>query len=239
MAQYECPFCTHSRTTKFEDTNFFRCRECGLFINKPMTELEVKNTNKNFLLSACHNSKTRESRINEAKNFQLKLLEEYGNVGKVYDVGAAGGFFLYAARENGWEIGGNEISIAAIKWAKSNFNIDLDYGFFEEITLSEDYYDAVVLWNTLEHTHNPKTTLEKCYSILKKEGLLFIKVPNKKTAKELKTQYETVHLFEFTDECLCKHLDSIGFKKMWLEPNDVNPKSGVVAAIYLYKKVIF
>jgi SAM-dependent methyltransferase len=236
MGNRACPFCKDSKTEQFGNTKFFRCDGCGLFINIPMDEEQIKETNKNFLLSACKVEKNRIARIKEAHEVQCEAIERHVNVGAVYDVGAASGFFLKAARDRGWEIGGNEVSEKGIEWAKENYNMDLDYGFLEEINLPDNYYDAVVLWNTLEHTHNPYTTLEVCHRILKPGGVILIKVPNNHTANELNRHYESVHLFEFTHECLHGHLINMGFEGLEANFRDVCPNYGVVAATYLYRK---
>lgn len=237
MMNRSCPFCKTCQTEQFGNTHFFKCTCCGLFINVPMSEEQVKETNKNFLLSACTVEKNRKARIKEAHEVQCVALEKYIDIGYIYDVGAASGFFLKAAMDRGWQVGGNEISVKGIAWAKENYNIDLDYGFFENIDLPNEYYNAVVMWNTLEHTHNPKTTLETCYRILKPGGLVLIKVPNNKTEQELNRYYETVHLFEFTNECLAAHLNAMGFKELESNYRDICPNYGVVAATYLYRKI--
>jgi 2-polyprenyl-3-methyl-5-hydroxy-6-metoxy-1,4-benzoquinol methylase len=201
-----------------------------------MAQNQIKHVNKDFLLSACSDKAKRDTRIKEAHDVQCATLEKYTAVGTVLDVGAASGFFMKAAKDRGWKIYGNEISWPAIAWAKTNYNIDIDYGFLEEIQLDDNFFDAVVLWNTLEHTFNPKTTLEICYKALKINGLILIKVPNNKTGSELNKHYERVHLFEFTDLCLSTNLNKIGFKKIEPIKYEICPNYGVTSATYLYKK---
>jgi len=251
----ECPFCNGvtAPTHPFKDTMFWECGGCGLFINLPMTDDQIKAKNKTMLLSACHNEKNRIGRLKEAKEVQVAALER--NLisdrlpvlaKKVFDVGAASGFFMKSAEEAGWWVYGNEVSTAAIAWAREHYGFGIYYGVLEDLVnedkdiyngrFFQNEYDAVVLWNTLEHTRNPKTTLQCCWDMLVPGGLIYIKVPNKKTAEELKSQYEIVHLFEFTDECLCKHLEEMGFEQVEIDRNEVNPRSGVVAGVYLYRK---
>ena len=251
----ECPFCNGSTasTHPFKDTMFWECGGCGLFINLPMTDDQIKAKNKTMLLSACHNEKNRIGRLKEAKEVQVATIEDNlfyqedrPDPVKVYDVGAASGFFMKAAEEAGWWVYGNEVSTSAIAWAKDHYGLNIEYGVLEDIIFHDmtghngffhnETYDAVVLWNTLEHTRNPQSTLQCCWDMLVPGGLIYIKVPNKKTAEELKSQYKIVHLFEFTDECLCKHLEYMGFEQVEIERNEVNPRSGVVAGVYLYRK---
>lgn len=231
-----CPFCKDSVVVKFKDTAFMVCSKCGLFINKIMTASQVKELNRNFLLGACVDINKRKGRIANA-NLQCAVLEKYISVGKLYDVGCSGGFFMKASIDRGWQASGNEVSLKSIEWAKNNYGFNIDYGVLEEIDHPSNYYDAVVLWNTLEHTHNPYTTIVTCYNMLRKDGLIHIKVPNKKTAKELKDHYERVHLFEFTDECLTYHLKNLGFEEIEMHRKIIENDRGIVAAVYLYRKV--
>jgi len=230
-----CPFCANSNTASFDGTRFLHCDGCGLFIkNIPSSKSALKIKNKGFLLSTCQRENPGEDRIKNADK-QLDVLERHVSPGIVYDVGAAAGFFMKAARDRGWTVYGNEISERAIEWAKNHYGINIDYGFLEDLAIPESHFDAVVLWNILEHTYNPKATLEVCRKILKSGGLIFIRVPNKKTKEELVRFYTGRHLFEFTEKCLTGHLEAMGFK--YVERNaGHNPKSGVPHCDYLYRK---
>ena len=137
--------------------------------------------------------------------------------GWVYDVGAAGGFFLKAARRHGWEVRGNEISTAAIEWCRKHYSIELDYGFLEEVELEADSFDAVVMWNTLEHCINPLTTLETAYRILRPGGVLLVSVPTKRF-NELEATYAGGHLSEFTTHSLELCANVAGFTEDWVRP---------------------
>ena len=53
--------------------------------------------------------------MQEAK-YQLDLLQKYLQPGRLFDVGAAGGFFMKAS-DRGWQVVGHEISLTAIQWA--------------------------------------------------------------------------------------------------------------------------
>jgi len=231
-----CPFCKDGVAVPFANTQFNRCGSCGLFINRvfPPYADKLKDSCRNQMLRACSDAEKERGRI-IAADIQLNKLEEHIKCGRVYDVGAAGGFFMKAAHDRGWEVRGNEISEKAIAWAKKHYNIEIDYGFLEEIKHAWGTYDAVVIWNTLEHTYNPLETLVTAWAMLKPEGLIYIKVPNKKTPAALNKFYERAHLYEFTEECLSQHLEALKFQHIerWL---GYNPKSGVPDCEYLYRK---
>ncbi|MBU0769625.1 MAG: methyltransferase domain-containing protein, partial [Proteobacteria bacterium] len=146
----------------------------------------------------------------------MNLLEKYIQPGKVYDVGAAAGFFMKAAKDRGWLVYGNEISRSAIDWARQHYGLEIEYGFLEELNPLENNYDAVVLWNTLEHTFNAKETLEICRSMLRDKGLLMIQVPDKMDEEDLIKRYETLHTYEFNRNNLPRLLEQMGFKQLEL-----------------------
>lgn len=230
-----CPFCTDSNVTPFDGTKFLYCDECGLFIrNVSSSKSGLKIKNRGFLLSTCRRENPGEDRIKDANEQQLDVLEKHISPGIVYDVGAAAGFFMKAARDRGWKVHGNEISERAIGWAKSNYAISIDYGFLEDLDVPTNYFDAVVMWNILEHTFNPRITIEVCKKMLKSGGLIFIRVPNKRTKEELIRFYTGGHLFEFTEKCLMGHLEAMGFKCVERNAGH-NPKSGVPHCDYLYR----
>lgn len=235
MDKVTCPFCNDGNTSPYEDTKFILCGTCGLLINKyfPSKE-ELKERCRHQMLSTCFAKNPGESRIKNA-NKQLDVLEKYMKPGKVYDVAAAAGFFMKAALDRGWIPLGNEISVRAIKWASEHYRIAIQYGFLEELELDANYYDAIVLWNALEHMYNPRETLEICRDMLKVGGLIYIRVPDKSTIKELNEQYEPLHLYEFHSDGLAEHLENLGFKEIEIWPG-CTPDSDVRHCDFLYRR---
>lgn len=236
MDKITCPFCKDSAISPHEGTKFMICGTCGLLINQQFpTKEALKSALKNFMLSTCWDNPPGKRRIDDA-NKQLDVLEKYMKPGFVYDVAASGGFFMKAAKDRGWDVNGNEISARAIWFAKENYDIYIAYGFLEELELRASFYDAVVLWNSLEHMYDPKETLDICRDMLKPHGLIYIRVPDKQSIKELNKYYEPLHLYEFTGDCLAKHLENLGFKKIEIWPGR-NPNSGVHHCDFLYRRI--
>jgi len=191
--------------------DMLRCTECKLFIKKELpSKVELTETLKDFLLSACWNKTNRIARMEDAE-WQLENLHNYTKSGKLFDVGAASGFFMAAARDKGWIVEGNDLSNAAIVWAKENFNLSIHHDFFEDLDLLSNEYDAVVLWNTLEHTHNPAETIRMAKRILKPKGLIYIKIPETPTVGTLQRYYEPWHFYEFRMNNVVRFLTTEGF----------------------------
>lgn len=194
--------------------DYCQCEDCGSYVKQSLPSEEDKESLRkqlaNFLLSAARDPNKEKKRISVAQA-QVDVLEKYVDKGVVYDLGAASGFFLKAAKDRGWQVEGNELSNPAITQAKQKYDIDLDYGFFEELQLEENKYQAVVMWNSLEHVFNPDEVIEKTHNILQDGGVVFIKVPAK-SEKELARFYEKEHFYEFSMEGLVKLLTRKGFK---------------------------
>lgn len=206
-----CPICEGQLSSPLV-RDLCVCSGCG---HRRRAEIptadELKERTKHFQLSATRRKRTRQDRLANARH-QLELLDCLP--GRVYDVGAAAGFFLKAAKVVGWEVYGNEISVSAIEWAKQRYAIAIDYGLLEELKYEECSFDAVVIWNTLEHCLDPLTTLRACHRMLKPAGILLVSVPTKRS-KELERTYAGAHLSEFTRDSLelCAH--KAGFRLDW------------------------
>jgi SAM-dependent methyltransferase len=191
--------------------NFYYCKNCYIFQNRPQpNKLIWKLIHKDLLLTAYRNPERLEG-LKENHRRRLEVIEEFKSEGRIFDIGANGGVFLDEARKNGWDIMGNELSNAAIAWARNNLNIRLYNTYFSKIPERQNSFDAIVMCNVLEHMHDPLLSLKKAYFLLKPEGIIAIFVPIKNFA-QIKKKYESLHLFEFEIKGLKKLLESIAIQ---------------------------
>ncbi len=204
--------------------NLFYSPKCDIYEFRPQPIKFLWKWMHSFtLLSAYSNKEVFDQRCYGSEK-TLDLIERFVPPGRIFDVGSNGGAFLYTARKRGWKVDGNEISLRAINWAKKNLGIKIMFGYFEDLRLKKNYYDAVVLWNVLEHTHDPLRVLKKVRSVLKQGGVVAIEVPVK-NKDQLKKYYERFHLFEFQKKGLERMLSAVGFKPLysWVgKPRDMN-----------------
>lgn len=200
------------------------CPKCGLYRKKSIPSDEVmKNRMKGFMLSACRNKETEKRRLANADK-TIETIERFTlDKEKLYDIGAAGGFVMKAAEDRGWGVvSGNELSRSAIAWALKHYELDIDYGFFEEFIMAKDFYTAITLINTLEHTRDPYYVLRKCKGCLKKDGVVSIEVPIK-TDEQVDKFYEGLHTTEFNRNNLRMLLELVGFEVVYDETHDKHP----------------
>ncbi len=137
----------------------------------------------------------------------------------VLDIGCSNGVFLDLFDKA--ETWGVEPSENAKNINAKKHNIINTY--FEKVKLPEKYFDLVIMNHTLEHTKNADLVLLKIYRILKKDGILFIDVPNAGGlgAKILKDRWPyrlpKEHNYQFTKETVTEKLIDSGFKVLHWE----------------------
>ena len=97
--------------------------------------------------------------------------------GKLLDIGCGHGFFLRIAKEAGWDAFGLDLCEPAVKYANSKGLNVTNSGLLEK-TYKEEEFDAVTMFYVLEHLPDPLEYLREIYRILKKDGILFLRVPH-------------------------------------------------------------
>jgi len=155
---------------------------------------------------------------------KLETIEQYiqSTTKKILDIGCGPGFFLRRAMKKGWQVTGIEPSLIASEYAKKQ-GINVLTNFFHQIDLTElDKFDAIHMFDVLEHTNAPIQILQKCKSLLKKEGIIVIEVPNdfnplQKLVKNILRKHEywlapPQHINYFNFASLTRLLQKIGFK---------------------------
>lgn len=210
----QCPLCNIKVLSKLYYNNYLKCPECGLFIRFVIpSATELKNSTSGQLLSACTDKKVFKIRHENAQK-QYKNLKHYIGHGPIYDHGCNGGFFLKVCKEHGHEVNGNEISMAAILWAKKNFDLNIQYGFMEDIMLKSNHYEAVSFYNSIEHVLNLQQTLFTANRILKIDGVIDLYVPAK---EDIENSIEPAHIYEFNTKCLKSYFLRKGYRVMQYE----------------------
>lgn len=107
-----------------------------------------------------------------------RVIQRTAKPGKVLDIGCATGIFLNAMKQQGWECYGIEPSTYAAQYAASRFGIEVFNGFLAECPYEDEFFDAVTLWDVLEHLPDPREELARVWQLLKPGGLLVVSMPN-------------------------------------------------------------
>lgn len=134
--------------------------------------------------------------------------------GSLLDVGCATGVFLDQARSHGWEVGGIEISGWAVKMAQENFGLSVLQGSLPDPRVPDGFYDAVTLFDCVEHLSDPRAVLSDIRRVLKPDGLLMLStgaVPDKDPKVVSKWYYPPWHLYYFSERTMKALLLQCGF----------------------------
>ena len=110
-----------------------------------------------------------------------RYLTRYCSGGRVLDLGCATGAFLAGLGRSApgkWDLYGVEPSPQAAEAARRHPGLKVTTGLLEEAGYPGGYFDAVTLWDVLEHLHDPRSTLGEIHRILKPEGALVLRLPN-------------------------------------------------------------
>lgn len=93
------------------------------------------------------------------------------------DIGSGEGYFLIEASRRGWETHGIDISDNRIEEVK---NVDISFRNEDLFSANypDNYFDCVFMDSVLEHVPNPLAYLKEMNRVMKKNGVLYIGVPN-------------------------------------------------------------
>jgi 2-polyprenyl-3-methyl-5-hydroxy-6-metoxy-1,4-benzoquinol methylase len=97
--------------------------------------------------------------------------------GRVLDVGCGSGLLLEMLAKKGFDVAGTEVSAEDVRHAQENFGIKVFRGALKEARFPDAGFDAVTLFNVIEHLPDPFETLCEVWRILKPGGWVALDVP--------------------------------------------------------------
>jgi 2-polyprenyl-3-methyl-5-hydroxy-6-metoxy-1,4-benzoquinol methylase len=103
---------------------------------------------------------------------------------RMLDVGCSTGFVVEAARQRGWDAVGLDLNPSAVEFGRSR-GLDLRGVALEDAEFEPASFDAVCLFDVLEHLLDPVRTLRACVRLVRPGGILFLYVPNYDSASRL------------------------------------------------------
>jgi SAM-dependent methyltransferase len=106
------------------------------------------------------------------------VLPRVGQTGRVLDVGCATGNFLNAFRRRGWEVYGVELNAQAAAYAHERLSLPVFAGDLVDAHFPDGWFDLVILWDVLEHMHDPKGVLREAARVTRSEGRLVLSLPD-------------------------------------------------------------
>ena len=146
-----------------------------------------------------------------------QLEAELPSRGSLLDYGCAAGYFLEAARQNGWQISGVELADAMARQAERSLGIPIAHTLAE---LPEARFDVVTLWEVIEHLPRPVEVMRQLLERLRPGGALMLSTPNTGHWQAVNEPEAWVsyrppsHLLYFTRSTLTEALQRAGFESI-------------------------
>jgi SAM-dependent methyltransferase len=81
---------------------------------------------------------------------------------------------MVIAQSAGWKTSGVELSKSVTQFARDERHLDVFTGTVEQAAYPEGYFDAVTLWDVIEHLDDPISTLAEIHRIMAPAGILVV-----------------------------------------------------------------
>ncbi len=94
--------------------------------------------------------------------------------GKLLDVGAGGGEFVYLAGRAGYDAEGIEPNVGYSDYAREEYGCRIEQGELYQIT---GQYDVITMFHVMEHLPSPLAAFQRAFESLNENGLFFVEVP--------------------------------------------------------------
>lgn len=114
---------------------------------------------------------------------------------RLLDAGCSSGYFLSVAAQMGFVAEGVEPGGRAVQTARAA-GLTVHEGLLEDVVLPERHYDAITLFEVIEHVKDALAVTQRCFGLLKKGGILVIGTGNTQswTFKAMKSGWEYLHI---------------------------------------------
>jgi SAM-dependent methyltransferase len=180
-----CKLCG-GRTVRFLDRDSFpivRCQNCSFMfaLLPPGYDPATLYNDAYFTGDAGHGFDDYDGLWDRClARFYLPRLDRIGSfqkIGSLLDVGCAGGQFLAAAKQRGWQISGIEPARTMRQRTARSLGCAI-YGSVDEAAASGNRFDCISIFEVIEHLSDPLTTVRKVVQMLNPGGLVAISTPN-------------------------------------------------------------
>ncbi len=96
---------------------------------------------------------------------------------RLLDIGCSSGAFVDAVRKNGGTAEGVEPAAEPVETARAA-GLTVHQGFLEDVGFADGSFDALTLFEVIEHLRQPLQLLDECHRILKPGGCLVLRTGN-------------------------------------------------------------
>lgn len=204
------------RKKVYEHNTFVICKKCNLIysnpiINPALIEKLYKKSRFNYG-SQEHNLRKSYGEVLRKASKYLKKKD------RLLDIGCGNGFFLLEALEQGYkEVYGIEPSRHAVDLADPRIKNKIKISILRENQFEPAFFDAVCLFQVIDHIEEPNKVLSICSKYLKKDGIIIIISHNVNALSSLilgerSPIFDIEHTQLFSKKTISRILINNGFK---------------------------
>lgn len=195
------------------------CSRCGLIWSDPFPYESRKFYSDDYRLFYKKTFYPKPKHILRAGELAIerynKIKQFLSKNASILDVGSGAGEFLYLMKVLGYRVKGVEPNKGYAEYSIKEYNLDVEIGFFQDLTCKSESFDLVTIWHVLEHVENPCEVLQKANYILVTEGVLVIEVPNVEAVCQAPNhRFHEAHLFNFNLATLRALVNRFGFVEL-------------------------
>ena len=218
-----CVLCGGDRFDEY-CAGLLRCRGCTLvFADTRLSDAELLDLyGRQYFFGEEYGDYLADRAVHE-KNSRRRLaaLEKFldpSRRGSLLEIGSAYGFFLDAARERFDTVTGIDVSREAVEFARGELALDAVEGEFLDHDFGGRTFDAVCLWDTIEHLRHPDRYIEKIAAAAKPGSLLALTTGDVDSwnARWRKGKWRLIHppthLFYFSRRTISAMLEKHGYE---------------------------
>ena len=154
-----------------------KCNRCGLCFTNPRPDLV---SIKRFYPADYHSYRAKPDGMNERirKTDPIgKLLPVQGSA-RLLDFGCGAGDFLRRMHALGWNVTGLDMAEPAVARIRDQYGLPAHVGTLPSPLWSGACFEAITMWQSLEHVHQPLEVLRAAYRLLTTGGRLLVAAPN-------------------------------------------------------------
>lgn len=229
--QKYCPYCKSQNLKLLATKKIFikiqECQNCNLYFTDPIYKPWLLSNLYDSLYSAeglttrvptaFELEKLKQTNFeNSDKCFseRLKIIKNKFGGEKILEFGSSWGYFVYQAKNFGYEAKGIEISDSRRNFGINNLGVSILKSIDK---VSHEYFDIIYTAHTLEHLTDLSNVFHSFCSLLEHNGTLLIEVPNCNLSMSKNKSLNligAVHPLGFSKVFFEKNLPKYGFKNI-------------------------
>jgi SAM-dependent methyltransferase len=154
-----------------------KCNHCGLCFTNPRPDLV---TIKQFYPAdyRCHQPKPDDMKECVQKADPMRKLLPIWGPARLLDFGCGAGDFLRRMHALGWDVAGLDMAEPPVARIRDQFGLPVHLGTLPSSLWSRACFEAITMWQSLEHVHQPLDVLRGAYRLLTAGGRLLVAAPN-------------------------------------------------------------